>query len=66
MKNSISDNQKLGEKITDSEKKQIKEALSDTEDWLNANQEAEKDDIEEKLKDLQRVCDPIIKNVYQS
>ena len=52
MKNSISDNQKLGEKITDSEKKQIKEALSDTEDWLNANQEAEKDDIEEKLKDL--------------
>ena len=66
MKNSIGDNQKLGEKISESEKKQIKEALSDTEDWLNANQEAEKDDIEEKLKDLQRVCDPIIKNVYQS
>jgi heat shock protein 5 len=52
MKNSIEDNQKLGEKITASDKKEIKDALTDTQDWLNANQEAEKDDIEEKLKDL--------------
>lgn len=64
MMSSIEDNQKLGEKIPTNDKKKIKDALIDTQDWLNANQEAEKDDIEEKLKDLQRVCDPIISSVY--
>jgi heat shock protein 5 len=64
MMSSIDDNQKLGEKIPTNDKKKIKDALIDTQDWLNANQEAEKDDIEEKLKDLQRVCDPIISSVY--
>lgn len=64
MMSSIEDNQKLGDKIPANDKKKIKDALIDTQDWLNANQEAEKDDIEEKLKDLQRVCDPIISSVY--
>jgi len=48
------------------DKSKIKDALTDASDWLNANQDAEKDEIEDKLKELQGVCDPIIQKVYQS
>lgn len=66
MKNSIDDKQKLAEKLAADDKSKIKDALTDASDWLNANQDAEKDEIEDKLKELQGVCDPIIQKVYQS
>ena len=66
MKNSIDDKQKLAEKLAADDKSKIKDALTDASDWLNANQDAEKDEIEDKLKELQGVCDPILQKVYQS
>ena len=66
MKNSVDDKDKLAEKISEDDKSTIKDALTDASDWLNANSDAEKDDFEDKLKELQRVCDPIISAVYQS
>ena len=66
MKNSVDDKDKLAEKISEEDKSSIKDALTDASDWLNANSDAEKDDFEDKLKELQRVCDPIISAVYQS
>ena len=65
MKNSIDDNRKLGQKISAENKGQISDSLSEAQDWLNANQDAEKDDFETKLKELQSVCDPIVSKVYQ-
>jgi len=65
MKNSVEDKSKLAEKISSDDKSKIKEALADAQDWLNANADAEKDDFEEKLKELQAVCDPIVSKVYQ-
>jgi len=52
MKNSIEDKEKLADKLTDEDKSSIKDALTDSQDWLNANQDAEKDDFEDKLKEL--------------
>merc|ERR1719276_580533 len=66
MKNSVEDKEKLADKIDEEDKSKIKDALSDSQDWLNANQDAEKDDFEDKLKELQAVCDPIIQKVYQA
>merc|ERR1712100_628781 len=66
MKNSVEDKEKLAEKISDEDKSAIKDALTDAQDWLNANNDAEKDDFEDKLKELQAVCDPIIQKVYQA
>merc|ERR1711904_299753 len=66
MKNSIEDKEKIADKISDEDKSAIKDALTDSQDWLNANQDAEKDDFEDKLKELQTVCDPIIQKVYQA
>jgi len=66
MKASIEDKDKLAEKLSDEDKSTIKDALTDAQDWLNANTDAEKDDFEEKLKELQGTCDPIIKKVYEA
>jgi len=65
MKNSVDDKEKLAEKLTDEDKSTIRDALTDASDWLNANSDAEKDDFEDKLKELQTTCDPIISKVYQ-
>merc|ERR1711998_281128 len=66
MKNSVEDKEKLAEKLSDADKSSIKDALTDAQDWLNANGDAEKDDFEDKLKELQSTCDPIISKVYQA
>jgi heat shock protein 5 len=65
MKSSIEDKDKLAEKLSDEDKGTIKDAITDAQDWLNANGDAEKDDFEDKLKELQAICDPIIAKVYQ-
>lgn len=39
----------------------MKEALQ----WLDENQNAEKEDYDEKLKEVEAVCNPIITAVYQ-
>ena len=65
MKNSVEDKAKLAEKLSEEEKQKIQDGLTDAQDWLNANQDAEKDEFEDKLKELQAVCDPIIQKVYQ-
>lgn len=65
MRNTIEDKEKLADKIEDSDKETIKEALTEAQDWLNSNGDAEKEDLEAKLKEIQGVCDPIISKVYQ-
>ena len=65
MRNTIEDKEKLADKIEDSDKETIKEALTEAQDWLNSNSDADKDEYESKLKEIQGVCDPIISKVYQ-
>ena len=66
MKNTIEDKEKgLGNKLSDDEKETITNALKEAQDWLSANQEAEKDEYDTHLKDLQKICDPIIGRFYQ-
>jgi len=65
MRNTIDDKEKLADKIDESDKDKIKDALQEAQDWLNSHEDAEKDDLEQQLKDLQGVCDPIISKVYQ-
>ena len=66
MRNTIEDKEKLATKLSDEDKNTISEALTETQDWINSNDDADKDALTEQLKDLQRICDPIIAKVYQS
>lgn len=64
MRNTIEDKEKLAEKLDKEDLDTIKEALTEHQDWLTSNEDAEKDDYEEHLKELQRICDPIVAKVY--
>jgi len=66
MKNSVEDKEKLADKIDEEDKSKITDALTDAQDWLNANADAEKEELEDKLKELQGVCDPIVSKIYQA
>jgi heat shock protein 5 len=48
------------------DKEKIKDALTSAQEWLDENQEAEKDEFAEKLKEVQEVCNPIIAEVYKA
>jgi len=52
MRNTIEDKEKLADKIESDDKEKIKEALQDAQDWLNSNDDAEREDFEQHLKDL--------------
>ncbi|XP_043721475.1 luminal-binding protein 5-like [Telopea speciosissima] len=64
MKSTINDKDKLADKIESDDKEKIDTALKDALEWLDDNQNAEKDDFEEKLKEVEAVCNPVIKQVY--
>jgi len=64
MRRSIDDPDKWGSKLADEDRRTIKDALTDAGDWFNANSDAEKDDFDEKLKEVQSVIDPIVKKLY--
>ena len=66
MRNTIEDKDKLADKLDEDDKNTIAEALTENEDWLNSNDDADKDDFEEKMKELQSICDPIIAAIYQA
>lgn len=65
MKNQINDKDKLADKLESDEKEKIETAVKEALEWLDDNQSAEKEDYEEKLKEVEAVCNPIITAVYQ-
>ena len=65
MKNTVSDSDKLADKLEEDDKSTIEEAIKETLDWLDDNQDAEKEEYEEKLKEIEGVCNPIVSKVYQ-
>merc|ERR1712078_74813 len=66
MKNPLSDSEKgVADKIGDDDKETIEKVLEEANEWLDDNQDAEKEDFEEKLKEVQDVCSPIISKVYR-
>lgn len=65
MKSTVADKENLAEKISKEDKKKMEEGLKETLEWLDENINAEKDDYEEKLKEVESVCNPVIKSVYE-
>ncbi|XVF31369.1 hypothetical protein REPUB_Repub16aG0139900 [Reevesia pubescens] len=65
MGSSIDDKDKLGDKIKSDDKEKIETTLKEALEWLDDNQNGEKEDFEEKLKEVEAVCNPIIKQVYE-
>jgi molecular chaperone DnaK (HSP70) len=47
MKNTIEDPEKLAKKLNDSDKKKIKDALKEAQEWIEANPSADKEEYDE-------------------
>ena len=65
MRSTIGDKDKLEDKIDSDDKEKIESALKEALEWLDDNQNAEKEDFDEKLKEVEEVCNPVIKQVYE-
>jgi len=65
MKNTINEPNMQG-KLEEADKKAIETAVEEALQWLNANQEASKDEYEFHQKELEGKCNPIMQKVYQS
>ena len=63
MRNSIND-EKMKDKLEAEDKETIEKAVTETTEWLDANQAAEKDEYEAKQKELEAVCNPIMMKLY--
>ena len=66
MKSTVGDKDKLADKIESDDKERIESALKEALEWLDDNnQNVEKEDYDEKLKEIEAVCNPVIKQVYE-
>lgn len=64
MRNTIREEKVQGQ-LSSSDKESIEQALTGAIEWLEANQMAEVEEFEHKLKELEQVCNPIITRLYQ-
>uniref|UniRef100_A0A453FWH8 Heat shock protein 70 n=2 Tax=Aegilops tauschii TaxID=37682 RepID=A0A453FWH8_AEGTS len=64
MRNTIKDD-KIASKLPAADKKKIEDAIDGAISWLDTNQLAEVDELEDKMKELEGVCNPIIAKMYQ-
>lgn len=64
MKNTIRD-EKVASKISSEDKSKIEKAVDDAMEWLDSNQLAEVDELEDKQKEIEQICSPIISKMYQ-
>ena len=64
MKSTVEDD-KVKDKISETDKTTIVDKCNDTIKWLDANQLAEKDEFEHRQKELEQICNPIISKLYQ-
>merc|ERR1711933_327155 len=65
LKNQLEDEEKdIADKISAGDKKELQDLIDETLDWLEDNPEAEKEDYDEKMKEVENVSNPIMRNVY--
>jgi len=65
LKNTLEDDEKgAADKISAEDKKELQDMIDETLDWLDENPEAEKEDYDEKQKEVENVANPIMRQFY--
>ncbi|KAK2998786.1 hypothetical protein RJ639_022914 [Escallonia herrerae] len=64
MRNTVRD-EKFASKLSPEDKQKIEKAVDEAIEWVEKNQLAEFDELENKLKELEGICNPIISKMYQ-
>jgi len=66
LKNSLEDSEKLADKIGEEDKETVETAVQGALDWMDENQEADTEDYKAKLKEVEKIVNPIMQKVYQA
>jgi heat shock protein 5 len=65
LKNSLDDDEGgVADNISAEDKKDLQDLIDETLDWMDENPEADKEDYDEKTKEVEQVANPIMRNVY--
>merc|ERR1712039_1106794 len=65
LKNTLEDDEKgLADKLSPEDKKELQDMIDETLDWMEENPEAEKEEYDEKQKEVENVANPIMRNMY--
>jgi heat shock protein 5 len=56
----LKDDRGLGAQVTDDERESMKDAMKEGRDWMDAEPEADVDDINAKKAEIEAICNPII------
>ncbi|RXH68817.1 hypothetical protein DVH24_031150 [Malus domestica] len=64
MRNTVKD-EKVAGKLDPADKQKIEKAIDEAIEWLDRNQLAEVEEFEDKQKELEGLCNPIIAKMYQ-
>ncbi|KAI3967688.1 hypothetical protein MKX01_039598 [Papaver californicum] len=64
MRNTIKD-EKIAGKLEPADKKKIEDAIESAIQWLDTSQLAEAEEFDDKMKELESLCNPIIAKMYQ-
>merc|ERR1712086_573119 len=65
LKNTLEDDEKgVSDNISAEDKKELQDMIDETLDWMDENPEADKEDYDEKMKEVEQVANPIMRNVY--
>mmetsp|Transcript_30965 Transcript_30965/g.61376 ORF Transcript_30965/g.61376 Transcript_30965/m.61376 type:complete len:640 (+) Transcript_30965:57-1976(+) len=65
LKNTLEDDEKgLADKVSAEDKKELQDAIDETLDWMEENPEAEKEEYDEKQKEIEAVSNPIMREMY--
>jgi len=60
------DDPKMKDKVSSEDRDTIEKQVKETQDWLAANEAADKDTFEAKMKEVEGICQPIVMKIYQS
>jgi len=65
MRNTLGE-EKIKEKLEESDKQAVEKVVTETLDWLERNQLAEKEEFDAKQKEVEAVCNPVMMKVYSA
>jgi len=64
IKNTINDEDKIKDKLTDDDKETLENLVKETTEWIDENQNSDKDEFEEKQKEIEKTVNPIMSKLY--
>merc|ERR1739841_86923 len=65
LKNTLEDDEKgVADQLSAEDKKELTDMIDETLDWMDENPEADKEDYDEKQKEVENVANLIMRNLY--